>query len=176
MLPPCFFTGSAVLVDCAIVKKRKAEFQSSRPTELVRIFGAACFTSSIACIDSTQRVGREKRRRTETADHRAAELLRIGCEVDHYAPRFETDFELLKKLKIGGMWEPNALRKELTKHISDPREIDALLSSRTPMGAAKRYVVLCPRKRKISPSNSAQFVLPLFEGKILNVWFPRTNP
>ena len=48
------------------------------------------------------------------------------------------------------MWEPNALRKQLMKHVFDTKEVDALLNSRTPTGTAERYVILLRRGKKLS--------------------------
>ena len=65
----------------------------------------------------------------------------IGRSVDQMFPRLESAFRLLKELKItNANWDLNACRIKLAKHHFTPKEIDALLHARTPMGAAKRFV------------------------------------
>lgn len=133
------FTGSAVLIDCDIVKERKREIQRSSPADLVKILGSRALDESRASIPLKELAARNVGGRKRVATERQRFYM-IGCAVDQNVHRFELDFELLRELKSDGMWEPNALRKELMKNSVDSKEIDALLISRTPMGAAKRYV------------------------------------
>ena len=65
----------------------------------------------------------------------------IGRSVDQMFSRLESAFRVSKEFKLAnGNWDVNTLRSELAKHQFTPKEIDALLQARTPMGAAKRFV------------------------------------
>lgn len=65
----------------------------------------------------------------------------VGRTVDEQFGKFDPAFKLLRTLKAAdGNWDSNELRSELAKRRFTPREIDALLRARTPMGATKRFV------------------------------------
>jgi hypothetical protein len=82
-----------------------------------------------------KRVGGRKRLAREQRS-----IFKIAYLVNHYVCHFKPRFEFLGNLKNRGRWELSALTRELTNDGLNPREIDALLASRTLMGAAKRYV------------------------------------
>jgi len=142
------FTASAVMVDCEIVKRRKREIQQSSPDDLVKILGSRALDESRTSIPLKQLAARNLggRKRLATGKRR---FFVIGCAVDQNVRHFESAFALLKKLKIGGTWEPDTLRRELMKYNFEPMKIDALLVSRTPKSAAKRYVRQCLLGNKI---------------------------
>ena len=83
----------------------------------------------------------------------------IGCLVEQMFPRFESAFKISKELKItNGSWDLNSLRSELAKHRYVPKEIDAVLTARTPMGAAKRFVARSLTSRAYPSGISLQTV------------------
>jgi hypothetical protein len=143
------FAVAAVLVDCDIVKKRKREIQWSSPADLMKILGSRALDESCTAIPLKQLAARNVGGRKQLVTEQQRFFM-IGRSVDQKIHRFESGFALLKTLKIGGVWESNAQRKALTKHFYNSKEIEALLISRTPRGAAKRYVTEYVLENKVS--------------------------
>jgi hypothetical protein len=158
------FTADANLVDCQLVKTRKAEFNFSSPAELMQFVGPAVLDESSAHIRlkallisrSTGRVSMvenshdavnippEKSTRKLGGRPRLAvkdqKFSKIGRLVEEEAVQCERGFGLLRRSRNDGIRDLNALRNELSKNRFSAVEIEALLEARTPKGAAKLVV------------------------------------
>jgi len=143
------FTVSAYLVDCEIVRQRKVEVQLSSPSELATILGHSALDESRASIPLKQLVANKAGGRKQLATERQR-FFQIGLFIDQHISQFKLGFKLLKQLKVDGILESNALRRELARHLFNVKQIDALLISRTPVAAAKRYATQCLPGKEIS--------------------------
>ena len=125
------------VLDLLETKKRKLEWiTASRQRMLENVSSASVLVrlKRVGIIPTTRR-GRKKL----ATDKRRFYM--IGCAVDQMFSRLESAFRISKELKIAnGNWDLSTLRSELAKHLFTPTEIDAVLQSRTRMGAAKRLV------------------------------------
>ena len=158
------FTADAHLVDCELVRLRKAEVNFSSPADLKKIFGPAALdesnastplkellvsrswlsASSVESVHAETNIPSEKLSRRPGGRPRLAVedqcFYTIGCSVEQEFPRCKRGFELRRKVTNGGILDLNALRKEMKKERFSEVEIESVLIKRTPMGAAK-YVV-----------------------------------
>jgi hypothetical protein len=184
------FTADAKLVDCQLVRTRKAEFNFFSPAELMQFVGPAVLDESSAHIPlkvllisrSTVRVSMvenshdvvnippEKstrklggRPRLAVKDQKFSE---IGRLVGEEVVKCERGFRLLRRSRSDGIGDLNALRNELSKNRFSAVEIEALLEARTPKGAAKLVVA---KKMGLHPATVHSYCSRFRSSKLLSL-------
>jgi hypothetical protein len=142
----------SMLLDVLEVKKGRLEALALSRRRLLEMFSSASLLARIkqegiiatnrndpvAASPHTKSAKRGGRKRLASEKQR---FYLIGRAVDEQFCKFDRAFKLLREVKIiDPNWDLNALRSELAERYFTSKESDAVLQSRTPLGAAKRFV------------------------------------
>jgi len=184
------FTVDAVLVDCAMVRKRKAEVNLLSPADLLKILGPAALDESSAFVPlkelpilstklapSTVENSRDAASTSRRPGGRRRLGLkekiffRIGRMIEDEFPRCERGFKLLRRLRNDGILDLETLRKELHKGEFSAAEIGALLAARTAMGATK-VVVAKSRSTPTKPNGLSLRTVHSYYSRYLSAKLP----
>ena len=132
-----FVMTKSRLLDVLEVKKRRLEeITALRRRMLEKTSSASTLTRRLLPNKKPAKTRIGRKRLASEKQH----FYLIGCAVDEQFRKFDPAFKLLRQLKIIHGNDLNTLRNELAKRHFAPKEIDALLYARTPMGAAKTLV------------------------------------
>jgi hypothetical protein len=158
------------LLDVFDVKKRKLEEMVSSRRRVLEMFSSASLLARIkqegliagkwndpaAASPHKSAATRGGRKRLPSEKQR---FYIIGRAVDEQFHKFDRAFKLLRELKIIDQnWDLDTLRSKLEKRNFTQKEIDAVLQSRTPLVAAKRFVAKCLTSHKHPSGISLQTV------------------